>query len=373
MTETTAPVQSLHDQIMRLPCDPAEYTNVNMMLAYKSGHRDARHAAAELAAAYEADAQQAAPVAVPDGWKLVPVEPTQEMATAYRYGTLLQNRNAWRAMLSAAPTPPEGPWESPCTPPAQQSQWVPSRKQLPPLDIPVWLSDEGRGVFIGMRSSSTDGWLWAECDAYRFFGGQWESIEAHFDDFEPSCWMPLPAAPGDAAPLAESGAQVDELAQLVAKLVQALRKASPDAPLAAKAVDYLRRKRLLNPLRDQARGDTAAPEQAEQPHPVNRSVIRDVFLRNGFTIKEGHSDLKPYVYAAAEELLALDGKAVAVEQDTVTVPRELLERVAATLEDCAVAWDEAVGDGRTLDQMRKDDDITLALPGELRALLGGGE
>lgn len=61
-------------------------------------------------------------------------------------------------------------------------------------------------------------------------------------------------------------------------------------------------------------------EQAEQPRPVNRSVIRDVFLRNGFTIKEGHSDLKPYVYAAAEELLALDGKAVAVEQDAVKVP-----------------------------------------------------
>lgn len=63
-------------------------------------------------------------VAVPDGWKLVPVEPTQEMATAYRYGTLLQNRNAWRAMLSTAPTPP-----------AQQPvAWVP------------YLSDRADGV-----------------------------------------------------------------------------------------------------------------------------------------------------------------------------------------------------------------------------------
>ncbi|WKN20865.1 DUF551 domain-containing protein [Azotobacter vinelandii] len=90
-------------------------------------------------------------------------------------------------------------YTAPPAPTAPQSQWVPSSKRLPPLDIPVWLSDEGRGVFIGMRSSSTDGWLWAECDAYRFFGGQWEFIEAHFDDFEPSCWMPLPAAPGDTA------------------------------------------------------------------------------------------------------------------------------------------------------------------------------
>ncbi len=64
---------------------------------------------------------------------------------------------------------------------------------------------------------------------------------------------------------------------------------------------------------------------------------------------------------------------MAADQDAVKVPRELLERVAATLEDCAVAWDESVGDGRTLDQMRKDDDITLALPGDLRALLEGGK
>ncbi|HHM6437166.1 TPA: hypothetical protein ACRL36_000760 [Pseudomonas aeruginosa] len=49
---------------------------------------------------------------------------------------------------------------------------------------------------------------------------------------------------------------------------------------------------------------------AELEKPVNRTVIRDVFLRNGFTIKDGHSDLKPYVYAAAEELLRLGGHAV---------------------------------------------------------------
>lgn len=41
---------------------------------------------------------------------------------------------------------------------------------------------------------------------------------------------------------------------------------------------------------------------------MNRDQIRSIFLRNGFTIKEGQDDLKPYVYAAAEELLqaALD-------------------------------------------------------------------
>lgn len=32
--------------------------------------------------------------------------------------------------------------------------------------------------------------------------------------------------------------------------------------------------------------------------------VREVFLRNGFTIKEGQNDLKPYVYAAAKDLTA---------------------------------------------------------------------
>lgn len=36
-----------------------------------------------------------------------------------------------------------------------------------------------------------------------------------------------------------------------------------------------------------------------------RETIRAVFLRNGFTVKDGQTDLKPYVYAAAEELLSI--------------------------------------------------------------------
>jgi hypothetical protein len=38
---------------------------------------------------------------------------------------------------------------------------------------------------------------------------------------------------------------------------------------------------------------------------INRDTIRAVFMKHGFTIKEGQTDLKPYVYAAAEELLSL--------------------------------------------------------------------
>jgi hypothetical protein len=51
---------------------------------------------------------------------------------------------------------------------------------------------------------------------------------------------------------------------------------------------------------------------------MTKDQIRKVFLRNGFTIKEGQDDLKPYVYAAAEELLKL------ADQDGVMFRKLLL-------------------------------------------------
>ena len=38
---------------------------------------------------------------------------------------------------------------------------------------------------------------------------------------------------------------------------------------------------------------------------LTRDEIREVFLANGLTIKEGNTDLKEYVYEAANALLAL--------------------------------------------------------------------
>jgi len=40
------------------------------------------------------------------------------------------------------------------------------------------------------------------------------------------------------------------------------------------------------------------------PNTVSDEQIKAVFLANGFTIKEGLTDLKPYVYQAARALLA---------------------------------------------------------------------
>lgn len=37
--------------------------------------------------------------------------------------------------------------------------------------------------------------------------------------------------------------------------------------------------------------------------PLDRAAIREIFLTNGFTVKEGQIDLKPYVYDAAYALL----------------------------------------------------------------------
>lgn len=48
-------IDGLHDQIMNLPCLDQPGVERNSQIAYKTGHRDARHAAAELVAMIEAE------------------------------------------------------------------------------------------------------------------------------------------------------------------------------------------------------------------------------------------------------------------------------------------------------------------------------
>lgn len=57
------------------------------------------------------------------------------------------------------------------------------------------------------------------------------------------------------------------------------------------------------PLADQEVLFTRPPEPLVRPA-VTRDQIREVFMRCGFTIKEGQTDLKQYVYDAAYALLA---------------------------------------------------------------------
>ena len=95
-----------------------------------------------------------------------------------------------------------------------------------------------------------------------------------------------------------------------------------------------------------ADGFRAGQRAAQSAPAVERETIRAVFLRNGFTVKEGQTDLKPYVYAAAEELLSisraqLPGQGVETVDLTAEVNRlkEALE-VARTDELNAAVWAE---------------------------------
>lgn len=101
----------MHAAIMNLPARDREEVKAvygdSVLTAYYAGHRDARHAAAELVLGTP---PAAAGAAIPEGWKLVPVEPTARMLTVmhrtfareggYRNGLL---PDAYRAMLAASP------------------------------------------------------------------------------------------------------------------------------------------------------------------------------------------------------------------------------------------------------------------------------
>ena len=97
----------LHAAIMNLPCEPGGFVGAERSYigAYEKGHRDARHAAAELVAADES-------TRAPDGWKLVPLEPTREMLDAVTFKTNVFRSDApkvWKVMLDAAPPSGERP------------------------------------------------------------------------------------------------------------------------------------------------------------------------------------------------------------------------------------------------------------------------
>ena len=85
--------------------------------------------------------------------------------------------------------------------------------------------------------------------------------------------------------------------------------------------------------RNIAHAAISATQPAQAAQPVSRDVIRDVFLRNGFTIKDGCSDLKPYVYAAANALLevAAAQPVQGVPEDFVRIPRPAFDKAASAL------------------------------------------
>ena len=110
-------MSDLHAAIMNMdpregPSDFGDHLDEQLDAEYKRGFRDARHAAAELAAL--------AP-AVPPGWMLVPVEPTREQVMAAHNGPLGADEyritletESWliemyAAFIAAAPSAKEPP------------------------------------------------------------------------------------------------------------------------------------------------------------------------------------------------------------------------------------------------------------------------
>lgn len=63
---------------------------------------------------------------------------------------------------------------------------------------------------------------------------------------------------------------------------------------------------------------------------MRKAQIREIFMQAGFTIKEGQSDLKPYVYDAAYELLS------ARDEQTLAKPiaDRLIDAMGAYLRVC---------------------------------------
>ncbi|HFO0277743.1 TPA: DUF551 domain-containing protein [Klebsiella quasipneumoniae] len=132
---------------------------------------------------------QPAPV-VPDGYVMVPKEPTKEMIDAgwlHYMGTKNpSSKGTYKAMLAAAP---QSPGSEPATVPGK---WVPVSEKMPPSRHEVlvgrWWGEKPRwcckwATYIpGHPDAQSSGWL--------IPGASWT----------PTHWMPLPAAPQEVKP-----------------------------------------------------------------------------------------------------------------------------------------------------------------------------
>ena len=141
-------------------------------------------------AVYEAG--RASPASVPEGYVLVPVEPTEEMKSAFdaaelrellRHGVDFSRLNTrfvanYKAMLAVAPTPP-----------VSEDRWLPI--ETAPKNTFVLLA--GPSGYTTIETVFATGRM---CSNYHV--GRW--IDHANDDltdwgFEPTHWMPLPKAP----------------------------------------------------------------------------------------------------------------------------------------------------------------------------------
>ncbi len=90
--------------------------------------------------------------------------------------------------------------------------WIVVKVELPPLEVPVWLSLPGiTSPIIGVRTLDDGEWYWAHCygDFHWSSKSGWHTDTADCDDYKPTHWMRLPEPP-DAAMLGSATGKAGE-------------------------------------------------------------------------------------------------------------------------------------------------------------------
>jgi hypothetical protein len=85
------------------------------------------------------------------------------------------------------------------------AHWIPVAVALPEMDVPVWLYEPSRGIWVGARGDTGDGWLWGNTYGSHYHAtttggkGYWRCHDNDADDdYSPTFWMALPEPPPDA-------------------------------------------------------------------------------------------------------------------------------------------------------------------------------
>ncbi len=77
-----------------------------------------------------------------------------------------------------------------------RGNWIPVSKGLPPLEIPVWLFQDG-AIWIGARTMiDSEYWLYGNCySSFWHNGEEWDCDPETDDDYKPTHWQLLPKPP----------------------------------------------------------------------------------------------------------------------------------------------------------------------------------
>lgn len=123
-------------------------------------------------------------------WKLVPIEPTEEMIGADiepLYG--MDMALAYKTMLNYAPPYPESNCKE------ILDSWIPVSARLPEIGVPV-LGLTNRvdiGAYLRADTGEGDGsWIWAAFEYGYISDPRMYDVD---DEYIVDAWMPLPSAP----------------------------------------------------------------------------------------------------------------------------------------------------------------------------------